>query len=80
VALGLYADAPEIQHEDVRALRFFHIDYKPEHYSWEVLECLRKLLLSGVAIQVAPGSLIQLVVSIFVIVLYLATVAFFQPY
>jgi hypothetical protein len=66
--------------EDVRALRFFYIDYKPEYYFWEVLECLRKLLLTGVAIQVAPGSLIQLVVSIFVIMLYLAAVAFFQPY
>jgi hypothetical protein len=45
-----------------------------------VLECLRKLLLTGVAIQVAPGSLLQLVVSIVIIVAYIYLVAFFQPY
>jgi hypothetical protein len=45
-----------------------------------VLECLRKLLLTGVAIQVAPGSLLQLVVSIVIIVVYIGAVAFYQPY
>ena len=45
-----------------------------------MLECLRKLLLTGVAIQVAPGSLLQLVVSIFIIGVYVGSVAFFQPY
>ena len=55
-------------------------DYKPGFWYWEVLECLRKLLLTGVAIQVAPGSLLQLVVSIFIIGVYVGSVAFFQPY
>jgi hypothetical protein len=32
--------------DDVQALHFFYMDYKPEFFYWEVLECLRKLLVS----------------------------------
>ena len=53
---------------------------KPEYFYWEVLECLRKLLLTGVAVAIIPGSLIQSVVSLGVIVVYAVAVAQFKPY
>ena len=56
------------------------VDYKPEFYYWEMVDCLRKLLLTGVAVVIAPGSLIQLVVSLAVIVVYAIAVTQFQPY
>jgi hypothetical protein len=56
------------------------VDYKPEFYYWEMVDCLRKLLLTGVAVVIAPGSLIQLVVSLAVVVGYAIAVTQFQPY
>jgi hypothetical protein len=65
---------------DVKILRFFYLDYKPKYFYWEVLECLRKLLLTGVAVTILPGSLIQSVLSLGVIVVYAVAVAHFKPY
>jgi hypothetical protein len=76
VALSMHSFPPLA----VLTFRTHPKDYKPEYYFWEVLECLRKLLLTGVAIQIAPGSLLQLIVNIFIIGVYVGLVAFFQPY
>jgi hypothetical protein len=65
---------------DVQVLRFFYMDFKPRYYYWEALECLRKLLLTGVAVMIVPGSLIQLVVSLAVLAVYAVAVAMLQPY
>jgi hypothetical protein len=65
---------------DVKILHFFYADYKGEFYYWEILECLRKLLITGVAVAIVPGSLIQLVVSLAVIAVYAVAVALFRPY
>jgi hypothetical protein len=53
---------------------------KPCYFFWEVLECLRKLLLTGVAVTINPGSLIQLVASLAVIVVYAVAVVHYKPY
>ena len=38
-------------------------DYKPEYYYWEVVEMIRKLLLTGMIIFVDAGSTAQVFVA-----------------
>ena len=46
----------------------------------EALECTRKLLLTGVAVRIMPGSLMQLMVALMVMVLYIAAILVCRPY
>jgi len=70
----------QIALEQVHMLRFFYLDYKPGFFYWEILECLRKLLLTGVAVLVAPGALMQVVAALFVVMAYIGGVAMCKPY
>jgi hypothetical protein len=58
-------------------------DYKPEYYYWEVVEMIRKLLLTGMIIFVDAGSTAQVfvacVVSFFFFSLQMACMPYEQP-
>jgi hypothetical protein len=66
--------------KDVKMLKFFYIDYKTEYFYWDVLECLRKLLLTGIAVLFVPGSMIQAAGSVAVIGVYMVAIASLKPY
>jgi hypothetical protein len=61
-------------------LKFFYIDYKTEYFYWDVLECMRKLLLTGIAVLFVPGSMIQAAGSVAVIGIYTVAIASLKPY
>jgi hypothetical protein len=66
--------------KDVKMLKFFYIDYKTEYFYWDVLECMRKLLLTGIAVLFVPGSMIQAAGSVAVIGIYTVAIASLKPY
>ena len=61
-------------------LRFFFAEYKPQFYFWEVVECLRKCLLMGFAVFFKPGTLLQLIVVIILVMIYIVLLTHFKPY
>merc|ERR1711959_845960 len=63
-----------------RALLFFHGDYEPRWYYWEIVETYRKLWLVGFMSIILPGRVLQLgIAMIFSLVLLLFT-CFAEPY
>lgn len=67
---------------DREKFEFLVKDYKPQYYYWEVIEILRKLLLTGIIIFIDPGSTAQIFVacniSFFFFALQMACQPFFQ--
>jgi hypothetical protein len=52
---------PKIQH-----IAFLWGDYRCNCFMWEVAECSRRLMLTGMLILVAPGTISQIIVAAFV--------------
>jgi hypothetical protein len=53
------------KHDDVslRSTRFLWKSYTPILYYWEVIECIRRLLLTGAIVFIAPGTSAQAAVA-----------------
>jgi hypothetical protein len=54
--------------------------YKPEFWYFEVIETLRRLLLTGFLTLIYPGTTKQLVVGIFINIYFLTLYTFLNPY
>jgi hypothetical protein len=61
-------------------LAFFVEDYKEGYWFWEAIELLRKLLLTGFAALWLPGTLMQIITSMFVTLMYVVLIARCKPY
>ena len=46
-----------------KAFAFLYKNYKPDCYYWELFEMSRRLLLVGVAVVIAPGTILQLTMA-----------------
>ena len=55
-----------------RALKFLHKAYEPHVFWWELMEFGRKFMLTGVAVFLRPGSVMQLAFALIVSVTFLA--------
>jgi len=66
--------------EDVNHLKFLFDAFLPEYYWTEVMECLRKLLLTGFVVFFYEGSGLQVIFGMVVSMVFLALYAFLQPY
>ena len=70
-----------LDHADAQYLRFFFMDYRAEHWYWEVVECFRKLVLTGMALFFGEqGSLLQTAVSMGLLMIYIPVLIKVQPY
>eukprot|EP00937_MAST-01D_sp_MAST-1D-sp2_P005101 g5101.t1 len=68
-------------HNDAQYLSFFFADYTDEFWYWEVVECFRKLALTGAALFFGEqGSLLQAAVAITLMMLYIPVLIKAQPY
>ena len=47
---------------------------------WEIVEMLRKLFITAIAVYIYPGSASQIAVSLLVMMAYLALVLLLRPY
>jgi hypothetical protein len=59
---------------------FFQGSFREEYFYWEVIECLRKLTLTGFAVFFGPGSMMQLGLAIVLTVAYTLALASLNPY
>ena len=66
--------------EDVNHLKFLFDAFLPEYYWTEVMECLRKLLLTGFVVFFYEGSALQVVFGLSISMIFLALYSFLQPY
>jgi hypothetical protein len=54
--------------------------YEPEFYFWEIIEFLRKFILSSVVIFYSPGSTIQIVAGALICTIFLFAASLFKPF
>jgi hypothetical protein len=59
--------------------RFLWQAYKPSMYYWEVMECVRRLLLTGFVVFIFPGTAAQAAVACMLAVLSMVVEAKFNP-
>ena len=64
----------------VARLGFIYHSYDENFWWYEVMELIRKLIFNGVMVFIAKGSIEQILASLFVCLIYLALLLFFQPY
>jgi hypothetical protein len=80
VANNMDADEVNARNPVVLPMRYLFGCYKPEFWYFEVIETLRRLLLTGFLTLIYPGATKQLVVGIFINVLFVAFYSFLSPY
>jgi hypothetical protein len=59
---------------------FLVADYKPAYFYWEILEMLRKVILTGLLIFLSRGSMVQVIVAIVVTFGFMIATARNMPY
>jgi len=65
---------------EVNRLKFLYDAFLPEYYWTEVMECLRKLLLTGFVVFFYEGSALQVAMGLTISVMFAIAYAFLQPY
>jgi hypothetical protein len=65
---------------ELRSTRFLWKSYTPNMYYWEVVECMRRLLLTGAIVFIAPGTAAQAAIACVLAVVSLAIALYFQPH
>jgi hypothetical protein len=70
------------RHEDVslRPTRFLWKPYTSRMYYWEVIECMRRLLLTGAIVFIAPGTPAQAAVACILAVVSMGIALYCQPH
>jgi hypothetical protein len=70
------------RHRDVslRPTRFLWKTYTPQMYYWEVIECMRRLLLTGAIVFIAPGTSAQAAIACLLAVISMAVALYCQPH
>lgn len=64
----------------VDSSRFLWGDYKHRYYYWEVLECLRRLLMTGFIVFLLPGTAAQLSLSCIFAQISIVIIAIYRPH
>jgi len=66
--------------EDLVTLSFLFEAYEPRMWWWEVFECLRRLMLTGMLIFCLPGTAYQMVIGILISQLTIKMYSFYKPF
>ncbi len=66
--------------DDIKRLEFLFEHFEPRCYLFEVFECVRKLMLTGVLIFIYPGTPTQLFFGFVVALVSMKVYAFYQPW
>jgi hypothetical protein len=64
----------------VQSIRFLWSAYTPKRYYWEVVECIRRLLLTGFVVFVFPNSSAQAAVACLIAAISLVIVVHYKPH
>jgi len=65
---------------EVNYLKFLYDPYLPQYYWTEVMECFRKLLLTGFVVFFYEGSSLQILTGLTFSVLFFGIYSYLQPY
>jgi ABC-type multidrug transport system fused ATPase/permease subunit len=65
---------------ELRPTRFLWKSYTPNMYYWEVIECMRRLLLTGAIVFIAPGTVAQAAVACVLAVVSAIIAVYCQPH
>jgi hypothetical protein len=70
------------RHRDVslRPTRFLWKTYTPRMYYWEVVECMRRLLLTGAIVFTAPGTSAQAAIACILAMVSIVVALYCQPH
>jgi hypothetical protein len=79
-ALDIVLPRKEHMEEQDGIMDFFQGGFREKFFFWEVIECFRKLSLTGFAVFFGPGSMMQLGMAIMLTMAYMVTLASFNPY
>jgi len=66
--------------ESLKSTKFLWNSYKPEHYYWEIIECGRRLLLTGALVFIAPGTTAQADAACLLAFLTMIVALYVQPH
>ena len=66
--------------EELMSLSFLFDPYKPEYWYFEIIETVRRLLMTGVLSVIEPGSYPQLSYGLFLSVFFTILFSFLKPY
>jgi hypothetical protein len=64
----------------VQSIRFLWSAYTPKRYYWEVIECIRRLLLTGFVVFIFPNSSAQAAVACLLAAISLVIVVHYKPH
>jgi len=64
----------------VNHLKFLYDAFLPEYYWTEVMECLRKLLLTGFVVFFYEGSALQILLGLVISIIFFGLYSYLQPY
>jgi predicted outer membrane repeat protein len=65
---------------DLKSTKFLWQAYKPQYYYWEVTECIRRVLLTGLVVFIYPNSAAQPVIACIMAAISLFVALRFQPH
>jgi hypothetical protein len=70
------------RHKDasLRSTRSLWKSYTARMYYWEVVECMRRLLLTGAVVFIAPGTSAQAAIACILAVVSMVTAVYFRPH
>ena len=57
-----------------------YIQYEGQYYWWEIVEMIKKMLLTGGLVLLAPGSTAQILVGVLITLVYFSCVMKLEPY
>jgi len=85
-----HEDYTELDHEtaidkrdkdlNLKHVHFLYYQYRPEHWYFEVLECVRKMFLTGLMMFVMQNSATQLAIGVLISFLSFGAFAYIEPY
>jgi hypothetical protein len=70
----------ELGGKDIARLAFITEMYEPQHFWFEIFECVRKLLLTGIPVFVLQGSSSQIALCMLVVMLSIAVYSHYKPF
>jgi hypothetical protein len=65
---------------EIRSLAFLYDSYEPKYYWFEVVETVRKLMLSGGLVLLGPGTMEQIIVSLMICLASIRIFSGCEPY
>jgi hypothetical protein len=77
---SLVEDSKNDDNADLQSIGFLWQAYRPQMFYWELIECLRRLLLTGAIVFIYPNTTTQAAVACLLALVSMAVVAAYSPH